>query len=115
MAKHDQTPDQDAVQVTANGKSGYAEEKNVSYRKEKLSSESVEPTESEPSNSNPDSGSNSTIQTKYDGANHKRAKLMFNTIMDAHVEYPLKNLNFSWNQEGDMSFNICGPKTNEKN
>ena len=43
----DQAKEQEAVKVTANGKSGYAEEKNVSYRKEKQSSESVEPTISE--------------------------------------------------------------------
>ena len=43
----DQIKDEPPVAVTAMGKSGYAEEKVVGYRKEKQSSEGMEPTNSE--------------------------------------------------------------------
>ena len=102
----DQIKDQPPVAVTANEIPGHHEEKDVKFYKNQQSSEGVEPSNSEPSKSNSDSASNSSVQTKYDGENHKRAKLMFNTIMDAHVEQPFKHVTLMWHQDSDMTFNI---------
>ena len=56
-AKDDQAVDQDAVQVTADGHYGGAEEKKMKYRQREPSSDSVEPSESSDAGSDPESAS----------------------------------------------------------
>ena len=110
--------DQDAVKVEAKHIPGKMEEKDTPYRKdhkEKQSSSNVEPSNSEQSKTQSEHASYSSAHSPYDGENHMRAKLIFNAILDAHVEQPFKQLSFKWHQDGDMSFNIWNPKNPEKN
>ena len=99
---------QEAVQVTGNDIPGYAEEKEVLYRKHKPSSGSLTVSDNVYDDSfNQDVG----VASEYGKPEHQTIKRVFVDTLDAHAHIDIEGIHFTWHKTGDVTFDVRAIKS----
>ena len=100
--------DQEAVKMEAEHLPGRMEEKDVLYRKNKPSSNEVEPSINDESHEDDYSGS-ADMSTKI-RAQQTEIKRIFCDYMDALATVEIDEVFFTWTKPGSVTFNVTASK-----